>query len=63
MESTAGNIELIETMHVINRLHGIFKAEDVGIGAIKLLCPRQQTGLEPPNEQLLYNFDRLCKLD
>lgn len=63
MESTAGNIELIETMHVINRLHGIFKAEDVGIGAVKLLCPRQQTGLEPPNEQLLYNFDRLCKLD
>lgn len=64
MESTAGNIELIEAMHVINRLHGIFKDEnESGIGSVKLLCPRQQTGLEPPNEQLLYNFDRLCKLD
>jgi len=41
MESTAGNIELIETLHVINRLHGIFKAEDSGIGSVKLLCPRQ----------------------
>jgi len=50
MESTAGNIELIETLHVINRLHGIFRAEDSGIGTVKLLCPRQQTGLEPPNE-------------
>ena len=63
MESTAGNIELIETLHVINRLHGMFKSEDSGIGSVSLLCPRQQTGLEPPNEQLLYNFDRLCKLD
>ena len=63
MESTAGNIELIETMHVINRLHGIFKGEDSGIGNVKLLCPRQQTGLEVPNEQLLYNFRRLCSLD
>ena len=63
MESTAGNIELIEAMHVLNRLHGIFKSENSGIGSIKLLCPRQQTGLEAPNEQLLYNFNRLCKLD
>jgi hypothetical protein len=40
MESTAGNIELIETLHVINRLYGIFKSEDTGIGSVKLLCPR-----------------------
>jgi hypothetical protein len=50
MEAAAGNIELIEALHVLNRLHGIFRAEDSGIGSIKLLCPRQQTGLEPPNE-------------
>jgi hypothetical protein len=41
MESTSGNIELIETMHVINRLHGLFNAPDSGIGSVKLLCPRQ----------------------
>ena len=64
MISTKGNIELIETMVVLNQLNGsIFKGEITGIGKVKLLCPSQQTGLEVPNEQLLYNFDRLCKQD
>lgn len=63
MESTLGNIELMETMHVLNRLHGVFNDENVGIGSVKLLCPGPQTGLEVSNEQLLYNFDRLNNLD
>ena len=63
MNSTLGNIELMETMHVINRLHGIFSDENSGIGSVKLICPRMQTGLETSNEQLLYNFDRITKLD
>lgn len=63
MISTKGNIELIETMVVLNQLNGMFKGEFTGIGKVKLLCPSQQTGLDVPNEQLLYNFDRLCKQD
>lgn len=63
MLSTKGNIELIETMVVLNQLNDLFKGEFTGVGKIKLICPRQQTGLDVPNEQLLYNFDRLCKQD
>ena len=41
MESTAGNIELIETMHVLNKLHNLVKSEGgQGLGNIKLICPR-----------------------
>jgi len=47
MVSTIGNIELIETMHVLNRLHSILNG---GIGRIKLINPTAQTGIETPNE-------------
>jgi hypothetical protein len=50
MISTSGNIELIETMVVLNQLNGLFRGEFTGLGKIKLLCPRQQTGLEVSNE-------------
>lgn len=63
MLSTKGNIELIETMVVLNQFKNLFKGGFTGIGKVKLLCPGQQTGLDIPNEQLLYNFDRLCKQD
>ena len=63
MISTKGNIELIETMVVLNQFNGLFKGDYTGIGKIKLLCPGQQTGLDVPNEQLLYNFNRLCQQD
>jgi len=46
MVSTSGNIELIETMLVLNQMKDILK----GIGQVKLLCPSQKTGLEIPNE-------------
>lgn len=61
MLSTEGNIELIETMVVLNQLASLFTDGFSGIGNIKLLCPGQKTGLEVPNEQLLYNFNRLCQ--
>ena len=61
MLSTKGNIELIESMVVLNQLNGTFKPNFSGIGKVKLLCPSQQTGLDVSNEQLLYNFDRLCQ--
>jgi hypothetical protein len=51
MLSTKGNIELIETMVVLNQLNGLFKGDGfTGIGKVKLLCPGQQTGLDIPNE-------------
>jgi hypothetical protein len=51
MLSTKGNIELIETMVVLNQLNNnLFKGDFTGIGKVKLLCPGQQTGLDIPNE-------------
>jgi len=63
MISTRGNIELIETLLVMNQMKNLFTGSVdsfTGIGNVKLICPSQQTGLEVPNEQLLYNFSRLC---
>lgn len=64
MISTRGNIELIETMIVLNQMAGIFEDSDLkirGIGNIKAMCPSAQIGTQVPNEQLLYNFARLCQ--
>ncbi len=61
MLSTKGNIELIETMVILNQLKGYYSSDFSGIGKIKLICPSQQTGLDVPNDQLLYNFTRLCQ--
>ena len=60
MVSTKGNIELIETLLVMNQMKNLFTDRFTGIGNVKLICPSQQTGLEVPNKQLLYNFSRLC---
>jgi len=41
-------------------MKNLFTDRFTGIGNVKLICPSQQTGLEVPNKQLLYNFSRLC---
>lgn len=61
MISSAGNMELIETMIVLNQLGEIFRDDFSGVGSVRLICPKQQVGHEVPNHQLLYTFSRLCE--
>ena len=55
-----GNIELMETLVTLNEIPGLF--ENGGIGNVEVISPRAQKGLTATNEQLLYNFKRLCEL-
>jgi hypothetical protein len=53
-------MELMETMITLNEIEGFFNGK--GIGNIEVISPRAQKGLTATNEQLLYNFKRLCEL-
>lgn len=60
--ATYGNIELMETMLVLNNLVGSFKRLDnFKIGKIQLANPFTNRGLSMSNEELLYNYSELCK--
>lgn len=60
LEGRGGNMELMETMITLNEISGFFN--DKGVGNIEVISPRAQKGLTATNEQLLYNFKRLCEL-
>lgn len=60
LEGRGGNMELMETMITLNEIAGFFN--DKGVGNIEVISPRAQKGLTATNEQLLYNFKRLCEL-
>lgn len=62
LEGTIGNVELMEVMILLNRMPGIFTNNLNGVGRIELINPGIQKGLFVTNEQLLYNFRRLCNL-
>lgn len=63
MAGVVGNVELMEVMLLLNKLPNLFSNNSSnGIGKIELLNPGTQRGLTASNEQLLYNFRRLCKL-
>ena len=55
-----GNMELMETLVTLNEIPGLFN--NGGVGNIEVISPRAQKGLTATNEQLLYNFKRLCEL-
>ena len=55
-----GNVELMETLITLNEIPGLFS--NGGIGNVEVISPRAQKGLTATNEQLLYNFKRLCEL-
>ena len=62
MEAKIGNMELMETLLILNEMSDLFDGkENSAIGRIKLISVTGQTGFEVTNEQLLYNFDKLCK--
>ena len=59
-EATQGNIELMETMAIINCLTGI---EGCTIGRIQAVNPVYGNGMQLSNEQLMYCFSELTRLD
>ena len=62
LEATQGNIELLETMLVLNNLRGLFNDQANFIGQIKLMNPRMQEGNPVDNSVLMYNFKQLTRL-
>ena len=59
-EATQGNIELMESMAIINCLTGL---EGHIIGRIQAVNPVYGNGMSLSNEQLMYCFSELTKLD
>ena len=60
VEATNGNIELIETLLLINQISGI---EGHTIGNIQVVNPLYANGMKMSNEELLYCFNELNKYD
>lgn len=63
LDATYGNIELIETMLVINNLKNLFKDNNKIVGDIKVINPYLQQGVPTvDNKVLLYNFNQLTRI-
>lgn len=58
MEAAIGNVELMETMLVINQMEGL---RGYTIGNIQVVNPLFGSGLQASNEELLYCFNELNK--
>lgn len=58
MEAAIGNVELMETMLVINQIEGL---RGYTIGNIQVVNPMFGNGLQASNEELKYCFNELCK--
>lgn len=63
MESTYGNIELMQTMAVLNMLPNLFNNNQMAIGEIMVMDVRNQQGVTTSNKQLGYNFSELVRLN
>lgn len=59
-EAVNGNVELMETMLIINQLSGI---QGHTVGNIQIVNPLYANGMQMSNEQLLYCFNELNKHD
>ena len=60
LDSARGNIELIETMLVLNQMDRLFNA-GCTVGKIEVVNPLYGYGVTASNEELAYNFRELCK--
>lgn len=63
MESTYGNIELMQTMAILNMLPKLFYENSAVIGEVMVMDPRKQQGSSTTSKQLLYNFNELMRLN
>ena len=61
LKSTHGNIKLMQIMATINEIPEVFA--DSGINSINVFNVPNDQGITASNEELLYNFKELCKLD
>lgn len=61
LKSIQGNVELIETMFILNNLKGLL-TKGTTLGSIEVLNPYKGKGLTASNEELLYSFKRLSQL-
>ena len=59
-EAVNGNVELMETMALINQLSGLGKAV---IGNVAIVNPAYADGMSMSNEQLLYCFNQLTNFE
>lgn len=64
LEGYKGNIELIETMLVLNNIPGLFKGEYSGavIGEMQVMNSYRGEGISASNEELVYSFKKLSEL-
>lgn len=60
LDSTMGNVELMETMFVLNSINNISDLGDT-IGKIEILNPHYGNGISASNKELLYSFNTLSK--
>lgn len=64
MESTYGNVRLMEIMAAINQMGNLFSGQEGQasiLGEVTLISRKKNVGFSAPNEQLVYNFNELCK--
>lgn len=61
LERLRGNIELIEALAVLNNTQGLF-TKGTALGSIEVMSPQYGKGLTASNEELIYTFNRMCKL-
>lgn len=59
MESTQGNIELMEAMSALNCIPNFFKGGTNMLGEIMVVNPTLSTGVKASNKELLWNFSKL----
>lgn len=61
LDSNYGNIEMMQTMHVLSKLPKLFGSENA-LGRILVVDLKKDSMLEASNSQLLYNFNALYNL-
>ena len=64
LDSTYGNIRLMEVMAALNQMTDLFTGTGTKqkvLGEVTLFNSYKNSGFSAPNEQLVYNFNELCK--
>lgn len=62
LKAVNGNVELMETMIILNQLPELFAGDNAIIGQVSVINPLLNTGVSASNKELMYNFSELNKL-
>lgn len=60
LKAVNGNIQLMETMHVLNSIHF---SQPISLGKIQLISTIQQNGLSASNKELMYCWNKFRALE